>query len=171
MERKEIKNKLLECFKKCALGRVQLRKCVNNAMNVGLTKQDVFDISDEMADGSWLDEAPLCAVTAIGQALRFEEEHKKAKPFPLAADKKEELKNKLKQCFKKCGRARRQLRKCIINALKAGLTKEEVLAITDDLVGGLGKDEVSVCAIIAVDQVLRHEESYRARSNTISQRT
>jgi len=163
MKKEEIRNKLKECFLKCALGRRQLRKCVVNGMNAGLTKQDVLDISDEMADGSLQDEAPLCSITAIGQAIKFEEEHKKAKQIILTADKKEELKNKLKQCFKKCGLARKQLRKCVVNALNAGLTKEEVLAITDDLVGGLGKNEVSVCAVVAVDQVLRYEESHRAK--------
>ena len=74
------------------------------------------------------------------------------------------MKNKLKQCFKKCGRARRQLRKYVINALNAGLTREEVLAITDDIVGGFGKDEVSVCAIIAVEQVLIHNETEKLKN-------
>ena len=60
MEKEEIKKKLKGCFLKCAGGRVQLRKCVINAMNAGLTKQDILDISDELADGSWQDEAPLC---------------------------------------------------------------------------------------------------------------
>ena len=160
MEKQEIKKKLEGCFKKCASGRAQLRNCVNNAMNAGFTKQDVLDLADELADGSWQDEAPLCSVTAIGQAMQYEEEHKKEKPSQLTEDEKEELRNKLKQCFKKCGLARRQLRKCVVNALKTGLTKEEILAITDDIVGGFGKDEVSVCAIVAVDQVLRYEDSY-----------
>ncbi len=44
-----------------------------------------------------------------------------------------------------------------------GFAKEELLAITDDIVGGLGKNEVSVCAIVAVDQVLRYETSHRAK--------
>jgi len=163
MEKKEIRVKLMRCFRKCAAGRRELRKCVTTVMDMGLNRQDVLDISDELADGSMQDEAPLCYITAIGQALRFEEEHKKAKPISLTEDKKEELKNKLKRCFKKCGIARRQLRKCIVNALNAGLSKEEVLAITDDLVGGFGENEVSVCAIVAVDQVLRYEESHRAK--------
>ena len=163
MKRKEIRDKLKEGFLKCAHGRRQLRKCVVNVMNAGLTKQDVLELSDELADGSLQDEAPLCSITAIGQALRFEEEHKKARSIQLTAEKKEELKNELKQCFKKCGLTRKQLRKCVINALDAGLTKEELLALTDDIVGGLGKSEVSVCAVVAVDQVLRYEESIRAK--------
>ena len=42
--------------------------------------------------------------------------------------------------------------------MKTGLAKEEVLAITDDIVGGFGKNQVSVCAIVAVDEVLKYEE-------------
>jgi hypothetical protein len=163
MKRKEIKNKLKDCFLKCAEGRRQLRKCVVDSMNAGLTKQDVLDISDELADGSWQDEAPLCSITAIGQALQYEETQKKSSPIKLTKNKKEELKNKLKQCFKKCGLVRRQLRKCVVNSLNAGITKEELLALTDDIVGGLGKSEVSVCAVVAVDQVLRYETSHRAK--------
>ena len=60
-----------ECFKKCASGRTQLRNCVIDIMEVGLTKQDVIDVADEMATGRWKDEAYLCAVTTIGQALRM----------------------------------------------------------------------------------------------------
>ena len=154
----EIKNKLEVCFKKCAMGRSQLRKCVNNAMNRGVSKEEILSIANELSTGDMKDEASLCSITAIGQALRFEEDHKKVKPVSLSSKGKEDLKNKLKQCFKKCGLARKQLRKCVVNALNAGLTKEDVLAMTDDLVGGLGKNEVSVCAIVAVDQVLRYEE-------------
>lgn len=158
LDKTKIRNNLDTCFKKCAMGRIQLRKCVQNAMNVGLTKQDILDVSDEMADGTLQDEAPLCAITAIGQALRYETEHKKTKSPTLTKNEKEELKNKLKQCFKKCAFARKQLRKCVVNALNAGLTKEEVLALTDDLIGGFGKDQVSVCAIVAVDEILKYEE-------------
>ncbi|UCC20126.1 MAG: hypothetical protein JSV62_02255 [Promethearchaeota archaeon] len=163
MEKKEIREKLMECFRKCATGRRELRKCVVETMNAGLTKQDVLDISDELADESLQDEAPLCSITAIGQALRSEEEQKKEKKTELSKEKKEELKKILIQGFKKCGIARKQLRKCVVNALNAGLSKEELLGLTDDIVGGLGKNEVSVCAIVAVDQVLRYEESYRAK--------
>ena len=73
MEKKEIIRKLRECFEKCALGRVQLKKCVNNAMNAGLSKQDIIGISNELANGALKEEAPLCAIAAIGEALRFEE--------------------------------------------------------------------------------------------------
>ena len=158
MKKEEIKNKLEVCFKKCALSRNQLRKCVNNAMDAGFTKAEVLMIADEMAASGLKDEATLCSITAIGQALQYEEKQKKSSSIKLTENEKEVIKNKLKQCFKKCGLARRQLRKYIVNALNAGLAKEEILAITDDLVGGLGKDQVSVCAIVAVDEVLKHEE-------------
>ena len=72
---------------------------------------------------------------------------------------KKDIRNRLKECFKKCGHTRRKLRKYAVNALNAGLTREEILAITDDIVGGFGKDEVSVCAIITVEQVLIHNET------------
>jgi len=32
-------------------------------MKAGLTKQDVLDLSDELADGSLQDETPLCSIT------------------------------------------------------------------------------------------------------------
>lgn len=163
MDKKEIRKRLKEYFKKCASGRTQLRNCVIDIMNAGLTKQDVLDGADEMATGKWKDEAYLCAVTAIGQALRYEEKHKKTRPISIEEETKELKKSKLKQCFKKCGRARRQLRKCVVNALNAGLTREEVLAITDDIVGGFGKDEISVCAIVAVEQVLIHNETEKLK--------
>jgi len=162
MKKEEIRKELLESLRKCALGRRQLRQCVVDTMKAGLTKQDILDLSDELTDGSIQDEAPLCSITAIGQALKFEDQHKKDKII-LTEEKKEKLINKLKECFKKCALARKQLRKFVISALDAGLTKEEVLAITDDLVGGLGKNEVSVCAIVAVDQVLRYEEDLRTK--------
>jgi len=163
MEKKEIRNKLKECFKKCALGRMQLRKCVVNAMDAGLKKEKILAIINDMVTGDLHDESSLCAIIAIGQVLRCEEGCPKKKTILLADKEREEIENKLRGCFKKCSLAKRQLRKCIVNALNAGLTKEEVLAISDDIVGGFGKDEVSLCAIIAVNQVLIYEESARAK--------
>ena len=163
MEKKEIKNKLKEHFLKCAEGRMQLRKCVINSMNARLSKQDIIDVSDELSDGSLQDEAPLCSITAIGQALQYEEKQKKSSPIKLTINEKENIKNKLKKCFNKCGMARKQLRKFIVSALDSGFSKEELLALTDEIVGGLGKNEVSICAIVAVDQVLRYEASHRAK--------
>ena len=161
LKESEIKNRLKECFEKCGLARRQLRKCVVNAMDAGLTKEEVLAIINDMATRVGQDEASLCAIIAIGQALRFEKDPGKIK-LNLTANK-EEIEDKLRSCFKKCGLARKQLRKCVVNSLDAGLTKEEVLAISDDIVGGLGKNEVSVCAVVAVDQVLRYEESMRAK--------
>jgi uncharacterized protein YcgI (DUF1989 family) len=43
MDKKEIRNRLKECFKRCASGRTQLRNCVIDIMDAGLTKQDVLD--------------------------------------------------------------------------------------------------------------------------------
>ena len=163
MKKQEIKKNLIECFEKCATSRNQLRKYVNDAMDAGFTKTEILAIADEMANSGLKDEATLCSITAIGQALKYEGEHKKVKTTSLTNEAKIKINNKLKQCFKKCGLARRQLRKCIVNGLKIGLTKEEILAITDDLVGGLGKDQVSVCAIIAVDEVLKHQELDRLK--------
>lgn len=159
----DVKNKLKNCFKKCALGRIQLRKCVENAMNAGLSKENILAICKDMTNGFLQNEASLCAIVAIGQALKYEEEHGKLKPILITDKNREIIENNLRGCFKKCGLAKRQLRKCIVNALDAGLTKEEVLAVSDDIVGGFGKDEVSLCAIIAVSQVLIYEESIRAQ--------
>ena len=35
MKKEEIRKELKKCFRKCALGRKQLRKCIVNAMNAG----------------------------------------------------------------------------------------------------------------------------------------
>ena len=150
MYKKEIRKKLRECFKKCALGRKQIRSCVIEIMDAGLTKQDILCIAEKMTTGKMKDEAYLCAVTAIVQAFRYEEKHEKTVTSLIDRETKNKLINKLKECFKRCGLARKQLRKCVANALDAGITKQEVLAIVDDLIGDFGKDEISVCAIIAV---------------------
>jgi len=163
LKNSEIKNRLTECFKKCAIGRHQLRRCVVNAMDAGLTKENILGIVNKMATGVMYDEASLCAIVAIGQALRYEEKHSKTKSLLITEKDRDIIENKLKDCFKKCGLARRQLRKCIVNALDAGLNKEEVLALSDDIVGGFGKDGVSLCAIVAVNQVLEYEESIRIK--------
>jgi len=159
----EIRNKLKDCFQKCALGRIQLRKCVVNAMDAGLARENVLDVVNDLTTGSLHDEMSLCAIVAIGQALKYEEKHEKSQQIFIADEKKDVIENKLKVCFKKCSLAKKQLGNCIVNALDAGLTKEEVLALSDDIVGGFGKEEVSLCAIIAVNQVLMFEESARAK--------
>ena len=163
LKENDIKNKLEQCFRKCAAGRMQLRICVDRAMDKGLTKENILAIVHELSTGTLHDEASLCAIVAIGQALKRKENHSKSKLVSISNKQREEIENKLRNCFKKCGLARRQLRKCIVNALNTGLTKEELLAISDNIVGGFGKDEVSLCAIIAVNQVLLYEESVRAK--------
>ena len=35
--------------------------------------------------------------------------------------------------------------------------------MTDDIVGGLGEKQVSLCAVVAIEQALRYEESGRAK--------
>lgn len=164
MYKKEIRHKLKECFKRCALGRKKIRNCVVDIMDAGLTKQDILLTAEEMATGKMKDEAYLCAITAIGKALRYEEIHKKTKTFFINKETKNLLTNKLKNCFKGCGVARKNLRECVAVALNSGLTKEEVLAIIDDMIGDFGKDEISVCAIIAVEQVLIHNETENLRN-------
>ena len=156
----EIKNKLKECFNKCAVGRTQLRKCVNKAMDSGLTKEDILSIANETPRGIGQEDAKLCSIIAVGQILNYEKKHTK-KNIDLTTEEKKELQNSLRQCFNKCGLAKKQLRKCIVNALDAGLTVQEVLAITDDIVGGLGESQVSLCAIVAINQALIYEETIR----------
>ena len=155
----EIKATLKKCFKKCALERLQLRKCVINALNSGLTKENVLKIAYNMVTKFSQDEASLCAIIVIGQTIKYKKNSIGINLLPI---KRKELENKLIACFKKCSLARKQLRKCVTNVLDAGFSKEEVLAISDDIVGGFGKNEVSICAIIAVDQVLRYEMNARA---------
>jgi len=163
LKESEIKNKLKDCFKKCAIGRIQLRKCVINAMNTGLTKAEILGIVNEIPHNIEPEDASLCSIIAIGQILEYEKKHSKAKSISLKDNAKEEIKGKLRDCFKKCGLAKKQLRKCVVNAIDAGLTTDEILALTDDIVGGLGEKQVSLCAIVAVEQVLRFEETVRAK--------
>ena len=163
LKESEIKNKLKECFKRCAAGRQQLRVCVSNSMDAGLSKEEVLAIINEMGTGGVQDEASLCSIVAIGQAMRFEEKHMNSRTVILSDNGQKSEKIKLQRCLRKCGSARTQLRKCVANALDAGLSKEEILAFTDEIVGGVGKDDVSLCGIIAADQVLRYEENVRAK--------
>jgi len=157
-DKNEIKKRIEVCFKKCADGRNQLRSSVIKAMDAGFTKEEVLAIANEMNKLGLKDEAALCSITAIGQALSYKKGTKKVKTPTLGSNEKEKVKNKLKQGFKNCAIARRHLRKCVVNVLNTGLSKEELLGLTDDVVGGLGKNEVSVCAIVAVDEVLKYEE-------------
>jgi hypothetical protein len=159
----KLRSKLEECFKKCADGRMQLRNCVVNAMDSGLNKEDVLTIINDMATGGLFDEASMCSIVAIGQALRYEEKEAKNEADLKEAKSQLTIEKTLRDCYKKCSQARGHLRECIVDALDAGLNKDEVLAISDDIVGGFGKDEVSLCAIIAVNQVLQYEESARAK--------
>ena len=77
--------------------------------------------------------------------------------------KEDEIKNRIRECFRKCATGRMQLRRCVDNVMDAGLTKEEVLGLSDDIVGGFGENEVSLCTIIAVNQVLAYEEHARTK--------
>lgn len=166
MKKEKIRNGLKECFRKCAFGRKQLRKCVADAMNAGLTKEEVLAITDKRRDsGVRQYETSLCAIVVASQMFRYEKEHKhvRAKSVSLADDEKEKIMNKLRDCFRKCVLAKSQLKKCVADALDVGLTKDEVLAITDDVVGGLGEEQVSLCAIVAIDHALRYEESSRKK--------
>ena len=163
LKESEVKNKLKECFKKCAAGRQQLRECVTSSMNSGLSKEEILVIISEMGTKIGQDESSLCSIAAIGQALRYEEKHPETKSVGLSEKERKESKSKLQRCLKKCGLARKQLRKCVVNALDAGLSQQEILAFADEIVGGVGRDDVSLCGIIAIDQVLSYEESARAK--------
>jgi hypothetical protein len=132
-------------------------------MDSGLTKKDILDVTNNMSTGKWKDEISLCAVTAIGQTIRYEEKIKNFKPISLKNEFKEVKKTKLKKCFIKCCRARKQLRKCVLISLNAGLKREEILAITESIVGDFGKDKVSLCAIVAIDQVLKFNENEKLK--------
>ena len=164
MLKKDLIYKLKSCFKKCATGRTQLRNCVIDIMDAGLTKKDVLDVSHEMFSSELKDEVYLCAVTAIGQAISYELDQIDKVNSNIDEEIKIIIKDKLKKCFTNCGNARKKLRSCVKDLLKAGISKEEILGITDDLVGGFGRDEVSVCAIVAVEQVLNHNEAKKLKN-------
>jgi len=163
MVKEKVRNELKECFRKCAFGRKQLRKCVTNAVNAGLAKEEVLAITGKRDSGVRQYEASLCSIVAASQLFKYEKEHRhvKAKSVSLADDEKEEITNKLRDCFRKCVLAKSQLKKCIGNAMDLGLTHDEVLAITDDVVGGLGEEQVSLCAIVALNHALIYEENKR----------
>lgn len=161
MKKEEIKDNLKECFRKCTLGREQLKTCVVNAMNAGLTQEEVLTITNKGGTGVREYEASLCAIVAASELLRYEKEHRYTKTTSVSFtdDDKEELTKRLRDCFKKCVIATSQIRKCIGNAMDLGLTHDEVLAITDDIVGRLGKGQISISGIVASTYALSFEES------------
>lgn len=165
MKKEEIRKELKKCFRKCALGRKQLRKCIVNAMNAGLTKEEVLAITDKRRSGDRQYAASLCSIVAASQLYRYERKHKHAVEnyVSLSSKKKEEIKDKLGDCFRKCVLAKSQLKKCIGNAMDLGLTHDEILTITDDIVGGLGEEQVSLCAIVALDHALSYEVTIRKK--------
>ena len=58
--------------------------------------------------------------------------------------KESEIKNKLKECFKKCAAGRQQLRICVSNSMSKGLSKEEILVIISEMGTKIGQDESSL---------------------------
>ena len=66
MPKEELREKLKACFEKCALSRVQLKKCVSTAMKAGLTQGDIIELSKEFASSVSPEDASLCAVAMIG---------------------------------------------------------------------------------------------------------
>ena len=163
LKESEIKDKLKECFRNCASGRQNLRECVIRLMDAGLSKEEILTIIHKISADADQNEAALCSIVAIGQALRYEEKHPEVQYHVLSLEEKKRCINELQRCLHKCASARKQLRKCVVNALNTGLSQEEILGLTDEIVGGLGRDDVSLCGIIAVDQVLRYEENVRAK--------
>lgn len=161
LKNNEIKNKLKECFNKCAYARLQIRKCVVKAINAGLTKEIVLTIINRISSGTINDEATLCAIVAIGEVFRYGEKHRNLKAVLIKDKEREKIEYMLKSCFQKCGLARNNLINCIEYALDEGLTKEEVITLSDDISGGFGKDGATLCAIIAINQVLLYEKSAR----------
>lgn len=152
----EITSNLKECFKECAAGRQRLRECVVKSMDAGLSKDDVLAVIHERGAAVSQDDASLCSIVAIGQAFR----HQPNSTGGVSADE-EDPRETLRKCLQECGAAREHLRECVRCALDAGFSRQEILALTDQIVGGVGKDDVSLCGIIAADQVLRYEEAVR----------
>ena len=163
LKESEIKNELKECFRKCATGRQKLRECVVRLMDKGFSKENILKIIHKIGVGVDYNEASLCSIVAVGQALRYEEKHPERQSTKITEKEDKEHIAELQRCLNKCILARKQLKKCIVNALNLGLSQEEILGLTDEIVGGLGRDDVTLCGIIAVDQVLRYEESMRTK--------
>ena len=156
----EARKALTICLRRCAAGRRYLRESVASAMDVGLSKQDVLAIIDERG-GRGTPDASLCSVVAIGEAMRYKQTRAGEKP-PTAADAERESKAaSFRRCLQDCFNARDELRYCVVGVLDAGLSRESVLALIDEIVGGVAEDDISLCGILAVDHILAHEEAIR----------
>lgn len=71
--------------------------------------------------------------------------------------KESEIEKGFERCFQNCVRARERLRRCVVNALDAGMTRDEIMIIADKHAAG----DLSICSIIMLDEILRYERSAR----------
>ena len=95
----KMKSKLKECFAKCAQGRQELRVCVSNSMDAGLSKEEILAIINKRITGVSEDDSSLCSVVAIGQMMRYEDKHVINKSLKLSNEEKKESKIKLEECL------------------------------------------------------------------------
>lgn len=147
------------CFNKCASAREQVRICIKNILDSGFPKEELYKIVNNIATGELFEESNLCAVIVILQVLKYKTKHKKTKSIKIENKKKKKIENNLKKYFKKCDLARKELKKCLINILNQGYTKEEILSFSDGIMGDNDTDESSICAIFAINQVLQYEKN------------
>ena len=159
LKENELKEILKQCFKKCYLARKQLGNCVNNSIKDGSTKEEIISIAINLSSKDIDNESYLCAVVAIFQALKYKGKIGKIKKIKKNEYNRNKIEKDLKNCFKKCNTARDLLNENINLALSSGFTKEEILNISDNLVGGFEKKGTSICGIIAINQIIKFEEN------------
>ena len=66
----------------------------------------------------------------------------------------------LRQCLLKCAECRAKLKKCVVKVLDAGVLKEQIMLLVDEVVGN---DTTSLCGLIALSETLRYEENIRKK--------
>ena len=156
----EARESLTYNLRKCALGRRELRGSVRLAMDAGLSKEDIIGIIREAGRKNYTD-ASLCSIIATGEAMRYEVTHPDGRSAQASLPERTIREFEFRESMQRCVDARDDLRASVIRILDTGLTKERVLSLIDEIVGGLARDDFSLCGILAAEQILSHEETRR----------
>ena len=70
-----------------------------------------------------------------------------------------ELQRDLSKCMNNFKLARKQLNKCISNALDRGLTQHEILAVSERFLSG----DCELCQVAVLSEILKYEATKRKR--------